>query len=280
MRRSCLFIPANNPGMLQNSSLFNADAIIYDLEDAVSVSEKDSARNLLKNYLKTFTVSAEVIVRINALDSPFFMDDLNEIISDKVDAIMLPKAHIQEIKKLGEILDNLEKVKKINKRIAIVPIIELASSVLEIEEIASLERIDGILLGAEDLSSDMEFERTKSGEEITYPRSKIAYSAAAYKIDAIDTPFTDVKDNEALRKDALMAKRLGLNAKAAIHPNQIAIINEVFSPTAKQIETALRIVMAAKSNKGAFSLDGKMVDKPIVDRSEKLLAKAKKYDLL
>ncbi len=194
---------------------------------------------------------------------------------------MLPKASVKTIKQLIEILKVKEQVNKVDKPIKIIPIIEEASAVLEIEEIVKQERITGLLLGAEDLTKDMEIERTKSGEEIFYPRSKIAYAAKAFNLDAIDTPFTDVFDNEGLKKDCLKAKSLGLNAKAAIHPNQIEIINNSFSPTKDQITYAKKVMLAAESNtSGVFSLDGKMVDKPIIERSKKILEKARKYDLL
>lgn len=281
MRRSLLFIPANNPGMLQSANVYPADGIIFDLEDAVSVDQKDSARNLLKNFLKEFTLTKEVIVRINALDTPFFNADLDAVVSNKLDTIMLPKASVKTIKQLIEILKVKEQVNKVDKSIKIIPIIEEASAVLEIEEIVKQERITALLLGAEDLTKDMEIERTKSGEEIFYPRSKIAYAAKAFNLDAIDTPFTDVFDNEGLKKDCLKAKSLGLNAKAAIHPNQIEIINNSFSPTKDQITYAKKVMLAAESNtSGVFSLDGKMVDKPIIERSKKILEKARKYDLL
>lgn len=280
MRRSLLFIPANNPGMLQNSDLFKADSIIFDLEDAVSAAQKDSARILLRNFLRAFTLEAEVIIRINDLDSPYFMDDLNTVLSNMVNTIMLPKASIKHLKTLDVLLTNLESSKVILNKINIIPIIELASSVLEIEEIVKMPRVDGILLGAEDLSSDMEFERTQAGDEIFYPRVKIAFACKAMQIDAIDTPFTDVHNLDGLYQDTMRAKTLGMNAKSAIHPNQINILNNIFVPTQKQIDNALKIYTAAKSNKGVFSLDGKMVDKPIIERSKKILEKARKFDLL
>jgi len=281
MRRSLLFIPANNPGMLQNATLFSADSVIFDLEDAVSLSDKDSARILLKNFLEKFSFDIEVVVRINGLDTNLFMDDLNEIITEKINTVMVPKARISDLIKLDLILENIEQSKKIYKKIKIIPIIELASSLLEVEEIAKLDRVDGVLLGAEDLASDLEIERTSSGEELLYPRSKIAYACRALKKDAIDTPFTDTLSDEGLTIDSLTAKRLGLNAKAAIHPNQVRFINQVFSPSPKQIEHALRVIKAeTESSKGAFSLDGKMIDKPIIERSKKVIEKAKKYDLI
>lgn len=280
MRRSLLFIPANNPGMLQTSDIFSADSIIFDLEDAVSVSEKDSARILLNNYLNTFKVDYEIIVRINDLDSPYYLNDLELLVSEKIDTIMLPKATLDSTLRLNKILTNIEAKKQLNKKLKVIPLIELAKSVLEVEEIAKAPRVDGLLLGAEDLSSDMEFERTIEGLEIFYPRTKIAYVAKANLIDAIDTPFTDVRNNNGLIADIKRAKGLGFTAKAAIHPNQVSFINEYFTPSKKQIEYALKVEKAAKNNKGAFSLDGKMIDKPIIERNKKILEKARKYGLL
>lgn len=266
--------------MMQNADVFEADGVIFDLEDAVALSEKDSARILLRNFLQEFKLNFEVIVRINALDHINGLLDLEAIVSSSVDAIMLPKADILTVKKLGELLDNFEKARNINKTIKIIPLIELTKSVLQAEEIAALPRVDGILLGAEDLSSDMEVERTKTGDEIFYPRAKIALACRANGIDSIDTPFTDVNDDEGLCNDAKKAKGLGFTGKAAIHPNQIRYINEIFSPTEKQIAWALKVLEAAKQNSGAFSLDGKMIDKPIIERSEKIIEKARRCNLI
>lgn len=285
MRRSLLFIPSNNPAMLQNADVFGSDSVIFDLEDAVNVTEKDNARNLLYYYLKEHTnLNMEVVVRINGLDTPYYKDDLETIVSDNIDAIMLPKARINELKQLDELLTEIETRKSLNKKIKVLPIIELAISVLEVDTIASLPRVDGILLGAEDLSSDLEVERTKQGKEIEYARSRVSMACKAYKIDAIDTPFTDVNDNEGLAKDCQNCKELGMNAKAAIHPNQIDTINDAFLPTQKLITWAKRVMIATEeANKkgiGAFSLDGKMVDKPVIERAMKILKKAEKFNAL
>lgn len=284
MRRSLLFIPGNKPGMVQNCDVFESDAVIFDLEDAVSVQEKDSARTLVSNYLNVFNPNIEVVVRINGLDTPFYQDDLEMIVSDKIDAIMLPKARISELKKLDELLTEYEQKRHLKKKIKIIPIIELCISLIEVDQIAFMNRIDGILLGAEDLSKDLEVERTKSGEEIFFARAKIANACKASKIDAIDTPFTDTLDNEGLRKDASFSKRLGMNAKSAIHPNQIEVINEVYLPTEKEITWALRVEKAKEENFakgiGVFSLDGKMVDKPVIESAEKVIMKAKRYKVI
>ena len=282
MRRSCLFIPASNPGMLQTADVYGFDSVIFDLEDAVILNEKDSARHLLKNYLLVSKLeSKEVMVRINGLDSELGYLDLNEIVSDKIDTVMLPKARLDDLKILNDILSDLEIKNKLTKKIKIVPIIELAISVLEVEEIASMRRVSGILLGAEDLTSDMEVTRSEEGTEILYPRSRIAMACRAMKIEAIDTPYTNVNNLEGLKADSLKAKALGFSAKACIHPNQIETVNEVFSPSPLEITKAQRIVeVYQREKKGAFSLDGKMVDKPIIERSLKVLEKAKKFGLL
>ncbi len=282
MRRSLLFIPGNNPAMLQNADVFGSDSVIFDLEDAVNVVEKDNARNLIHYYLEEHPhLDLEVVVRINGLDTEFYQADLDMIVSDNIDAIMLPKARITYLEELDKLLTKYEEKRNLKKKIKILPIIELAISVLEVDKIASMNRVDGILLGAEDLSSDMEVARTKEGKEIEYARSRVATACKAYQIDAIDTPFTDVTDKEGLYKDCLNAQTLAMNAKAAIHPNQIDTINEVFLPSEKLINWALRVKQASdeasKKGIGVFSLDGKMVDKPVMDRANKILAKAKKF---
>ena len=282
MRRSLLFIPGNNPAMLQNADIFGSDAVIFDLEDAVNVTEKDNARNLIHYYLESHSnLPMEVVIRINGLDTEYYQEDLEKVVCDNIDTIMLPKAKVKEVKELDVILTKIEKERNLKKSIKIIPIIELASSVLQVEEIASLNRVDGILLGAEDLTSDIEVARTKEGKEIEYARCRVAMACKAYQIDAIDTPFTDVNDPNGLRVDALNAQTLAMNAKSAIHPNQIDTINEVFLPTPKLINWAQRVEAASNDalsrGIGVFSLDGKMVDKPVIERAQKILAKARKF---
>jgi citrate lyase subunit beta/citryl-CoA lyase len=285
MRRSLLFMPGNNPAMLQNSDIFDSDAVIYDLEDAVSVTEKDSARILVSQFLKTKSqFPMEVVIRINGLDTEFYMDDLLAVLSNKIDTIMLPKASVKDLILLDEILTKLERERALTKRIHIIPIIELASSVLEIEEIVKQNRVNGVLLGAEDLTSDLDVQRTKQGDEILYPRMRLAIACAAYKIDSIDTPFTDTADEDGLLTDCKKALGLGFTSKSAIHPSQVGVINDIFVPSPEKIKWALRVQSATqeaeKKGLGVFSLDGKMVDKPVIQRANKILEKAKRYHLI
>jgi len=278
-------MPGNNPAMLQNSDVFDSDAVIYDLEDAVSVTEKDSARTLVKEFLtskKSFNM--EVVVRINGLDTDFFMDDLNAVVCDKIDTIMLPKANVATLVELDKILTSIEKQKNLKKTINVIPIIELTASVLEIDDIVKQKRVNGVLLGAEDLTSDLDVQRTKQGDEILYARMRLAVACAAYKIDSIDTPFTDTTDETGLVLDCKKALGLGFTSKSAIHPSQVPFINDIFVPSPDKIKWALRVQSATeeanKKGLGVFSLDGKMVDKPVIDRANKILVKAKRYNLI
>lgn len=273
--------------MLQNADVFEADSVIFDLEDAVNVSEKDSARILLSHYLTMFPYekNMEIIVRINSYDFyDLFTHDLNMLPLDKIDTIMLPKASTSSLKALVSVLEEKEKELNLKKEIKIIALIELAKSLVEVNEIAKEKRVTGLFLGAEDLSLDMSFERTSSGDEILFARSLIVTVARAYNLDAIDTPYTDVSNIYGLNTDALKAKSFGMNAKAAIHPNQINTINRVYSPTKEEINYAKNVIkqaeIAEKEGLGAFSYQGKMVDKPIIKRAENVLKKAKAWNLL
>lgn len=280
MRRSLLFVPGDNPGMLQSAGVYNADSIIIDLEDSISLPNKDSARILVNEFLKDHKLKKEVIVRINSFDSPYYKEDLELLVSDNIDTILLPKANLENTVKLDAMLSKLEHEKKLKKTIKIIPLIEQVASLLEVEEIALLNRVDGILLGAEDLTTDMGVKRTKKGLEIFYPRAKVALACINAGIEAIDTPFTDTRDFIGLEEDCHMSKGLGFKAKSAIHPNHIDIINNVYSPSKEEIVYAIQVLEMAKTNKGAFSINNKMIDKPVIERAKKTIENAKAFGLI
>ncbi|MGB4537790.1 MAG: CoA ester lyase, partial [Bacilli bacterium] len=210
----------------------------------------------------------------------WLLPDLEAVFSDKIDAVILPKADAAACGRLREALLRLEKERRISKSIGIIPLIESARAVLAADSLASLSGVVGLMLGAEDFTADMEIERSKSGEEISYPRARIAIAARANRVIAVDTPFTDVNDEDGLASDAARARALGMSAKAAIHPRQVEIINRVFSPRPAQIEWATRVLEKSKAEKGVFSLDGKMVDQPVIERAKTIIEKAKRYKLL
>ncbi|MCL2322018.1 MAG: CoA ester lyase [Oscillospiraceae bacterium] len=279
INRSFLFIPANNPGMIQNAFIFDADVIIFDLEDAVSFEEKDSARILLREFLKiNKESSSEIIVRINSLETSLGLLDMEEISNLNVDAFLIPKATKRLIKASDEFLN-----KNGNFKIKLIPLIETSFGVETAQEIVkSSNRVNGILLGGEDLATDLGVKRTKKGDEIFYARTKMASLCRAFKINCIDTPFTDVNDFEGLKDDALFSKNLGFTGKACINPRQIEIVNEIFSPSDEEIERSLRILDALENspNKGVFSLDGHMIDAPIISRAKNVVEKAKRLRII
>lgn len=282
MRRSMLFMPGNNAGMLLNADTLGADSIIFDLEDAVSPAEKDSARILVRNAMKYLNYgNCEIIIRINSIDTNFWKADLDEIIPLRPHMIMPPKvcSH-KDIEVVEDYIKKVEKQHGIDTPVSIIALIETALGVENAYEIAaSSERVKAIFLGAEDLTADLRCKRTKKGDEIFYSRERLVIAARAAGIDAYDTPFTDVEDEEGLKKDAEFAKSLGFTGKAAISPRHVMAINEVFSPTVEEIEYAKEVMdiirIAKEQGKGAISLRGKMIDAPIVERARQTLEAAK-----
>lgn len=271
MSRSYLFVPGNTPSMLQNLDVFDSDAIIIDLEDSVTIFDKDAARFLVHNFLSKFRMtSPEIFVRINDVDSPYFLEDIEQLEPLEIQGYVLPKATPESVRLLQE---------QTNKKI--IPIIETPKSVLQMEHIAEKKQVIGLLLGAEDLTKEMGIERTLEGTELMYARSKMVMVCSAYQIDSIDTPYTDKDNEEGIWIDCNHAKSFGFTSKSSIHPNHVSVINQTFSPSALDIKHAMRIIAKAdKEQKGAFSLDGKMIDVPVIERARKVLEKAKKYKLL
>ncbi|AOY74937.1 HpcH/HpaI aldolase/citrate lyase family protein [Clostridium formicaceticum] len=282
LRRTMLFMPGNNPSMLQSAGILGADSIILDLEDAVSITEKDAARILVRNAIKHVDFhGTEVVVRINPLSSGFGLKDAEEIGRVKPDALMVTKATEEDVKAVCETLAKIEAEEGFETgSIKIFPLIETAYGLENIHSIIEAsDRVIGILLGAEDLTADLGIKRTREGEEIFYARSKVAAACRAHKVDAIDTPFADMNDCQGFAKDIHTSKSLGMTGKAAINPRQVDTIHEIFAPSEEEISYAQRVIHAMeeaqKEGKGVFSLDGKMVDAPIIARAENVMKKAK-----
>jgi len=272
--RSVLFIPSNNPGMVQSADLLEADGIIFDLEDAVAINQKDAARKLLEEAFKFFPKNEVTrIVRINPMDSPFFYDDIEMVKQYDVDYILLAKADKKSVRALGRALKGTD--------IKIICLIESAHSVYDLGNILSAhKRVEGMLFGAEDYSLDMQIERTKESDEILVARQNIAITCKALDKFSLDTPFTDVEDFEMLEVDTKKAKAYGFTGKACISPRHVTTVNRIFSPTSVEIDYALEVIdaaeQAAKEGIGVFSLNGKMVDAPIINRAKLTLENARK----
>ena len=282
LRRTRLYVPGNNPSMVQNASVFGADSIILDLEDSIPVSEKDAARILVRNALQFLDFSnTEVTVRVNDSSTPFLGDDLFEIIPAKPDAIIIPKVEsLKELKKLDIQVTIIEKENDMEVgSIKFMPIIETAIGVVNIEEIASGPRVTVISPGGEDLTADLGIERTKEGAELSYIQSRMVVAAAAAKIQIIDTVFVAVNDIDGLIQSTKKAISMGFHGKSCIHPIQIKPIHEAFLPSPEKIAQAKKIVeayeKATRDGTGAITVDGRMIDVPVVIRSQRLLERAR-----
>ena len=286
MRRSLLFLPGNNPNMLINADYLGSDAVIFDLEDAVSPTEKDAARFLVRNTMRYMSLSCEKIVRINSVDTAFWKDDINEILPERPELILLPKvsspSDVLEVDKYMTEIEN--KLGMEVGTVGIMPLIETALGVENSYSIAvSSPRVKALFLGAEDLTADLQCKRTKEGREIEYARTRLVVAARAAGIDVYDTPFTDVNDDEGIQTDAKLAKAFGFSGKASISPRHVEVINSVFSPSVSEINYAYDVLeaieTAKKQGKGAISLNGKTIDAPIVARAQRTIAMAKALGL-
>ena len=287
MLRSMLFLPGNNPNMLINGNCLGADAVIFDLEDAVAPAEKDAARILVRNTMRYMDFgTCGRIVRINSIDTPYWRQDLEQILPYKPDLILLPKTGCAaDILEADRYITELEQKLGIPENtVGLMALIETAMGVENAFSIASAcKRIRALFLGAEDLTADLRCKRTKEGREIEYARTRLVVAARAANIDVFDTPFTDVNDDEGIVVDAELAKALGFSGKASISPRHVEVINRVFSPTMAEIDYAYEVLeaiaLAKRQGKGAIALHGKMIDAPIVNRAKQTVAMAKQLGL-
>ena len=282
MRRSLLFLPGNQPSLLQNGTVLPADALIFDLEDAVAADEKDSGRYLVSSALRHLDFGRrEKIVRING-DAALREKDIWAVVRAGADTIMPPKiAGAALLKEIGELLDEIEKEAGIEAgHTKLMPLLDTAAGIeFAYESALASNRVVALALGGEDLAADIGCSRTREGKELLYSRQRLVIAARAAGIEAIDTPFTDAQDNSGLLADALLAKSLGFSGKLAISPQHLKGIHQAFTPTGAQIAYALEVIKAMeaglRSGLAAVSLRGKMIDKPIVMRAERTIEIAK-----
>ena len=287
LRRTMLFMPGNNPGMLQNAAILGADSVILDLEDAVSLTEKDSARTLVSEAIKFLDFSkVELVVRVNPLDTNYGKKDIDAIGRVKPDSLMIPKATEDQLRTIDKMLSEIENQEGFEEKcIKLIPIIETAYGLENVYNIIkSSDRVSAVLLGAEDLTLDFGIKRTKKGKEILYARNRVSAACRAAKVDAIDTPFTDTNDYDGLAKDTEKAKALGFTGKASINPRQIDTIHQVLAPTDEEIQHSIKVLEARdeafSKGLGVFSLNGKMVDAPVINRAVTTVELAKMLGLI
>ncbi len=278
LRRSMMFVPGNNPGMIQDAHIYGADSIMFDLEDSVAYTEKDSARFLVYNALKTLHFGTkETVVRINDLSNGLGVRDLEAVVRAGVQVVRLPKTDCAQ-----DVIDCEREIARIEAESGIpvgttgmMAAIESARGVLNAAEIArSSTRLIGIALGAEDYVTDLKTTRS-DGIELLFARSMILNAARAAGIAALDTVYSDVNNEEGFLAEATLIKKLGFDGKSVINPRQIEPLHKVFMPSEKDLAKARAVMNAIEEaharGSGVASLNGKMIDKPVVTRAKRLL---------
>ncbi len=264
--------------MLRKAPNAGADVIVFDLEDAVSPTRKDEARDAVRDVLADpeFDPDCEVCVRVNATDDAI-KADLDTLLASpdevRLDSLMLPKASAaDDVRALADRLATW------SVSAPVLALIESARGVLAAPEIAAVPATDALVFGAEDLSADIGATRTAEGTEVLYARERVVVAAAAHDCEAIDTLVTDFQDDEGLREDAERSVRLGYDGKLAIHPAQVGPINEAFTPDESEIEWAEAVLEARREaeaeGRGVFEVDGEMIDAPLIAQARRIRDRA------
>ena len=279
LRRSMLFVPGNNPGMMSDAHIYGSDALMFDLEDSVTLREKDAARLLVYHALKTIHYGdCERVVRVNPLSTPFGKADIEAMVAAGAEVIRLPKTETAQ-----DILDTEAEIERAEKRFGIpvgqtrmVAAIEGALGVVNAYSIASASpRLVAVALGAEDYCANLKTTRSLEASELLYARGAIVVAARAAGIDCIDTVFSDVNNEDGLVRETQAIRHLGFDGKSVINPRQIKPVHRVFTPTHEEIQKARRILAASEEassrGSGVVALDGKMIDRPVVLRAERTL---------
>lgn len=281
LRRSMLFMPGANSAMLSTAFVFKPDSIMFDLEDAVSLREKDAARILVFHALQHPAYRhIETVVRINPLDTPFGLDDLEAAVRGGVDIVRLPKTDsADDVRKLEAEIARIEgECGRVVGSTQLMAAIESASGVVNAVSIATASpRMMGIALAGFDYVMDMQTERG-DGTELFFARCAVLHAARMAKIDAFDVVFPDVNDDAGFLKEVDLIRRLGFNGKSLINPRQIELLHNAYAPTEEEVEHARRVVAAAdraeREGLGVIALNGRMIDAPIVNHARRVIQNA------
>ena len=275
-----LFAPGDDAKKLAKAAQSATDCVILELEDGVALNRKDEARVTVVEALRALDFgNRERVVRVNAIGTPFFREDMLQCVPAKPDAILVPKVETAaDVQHICATLGVIETAHGLLPTPLIV-MIESALGVMNLREIAQADsRLAALIFGAEDLASSIGAKRTCEGNEVFYARSAVVIAAAAYGLQAIDMVFTGINDAAGLAEECNTSRQLGFAGKTLIHPSQIEMANRCFSPTDAEVAHALRIVEAFRAHQvngaGVFALDGKMVDMPVVRQAERVLAMA------
>ena len=277
--RSLLFVPGVRERFIEKAPSASADAICLDLEDSVPPAEKAHAREIVQKIIPTMPRTGYRLgVRVNGLDTGLLEEDLSAVVSEHLDGISLPKCHNPEIlKQVDAYLTFLEKTRGQEPgHVKLFPWIESAEAISKAATILQASpRVVGASLGAEDFANNMGVMRTKSGKEVEYARYTLAVACTASGVLALDTPEMDFRDQEHLEQDAGFARSIGFGGKYCIHPDQVPVVNRIFSPTEEEMEFARKVVAAyeegEKRGLGAVALEGTVIDWPVYTRALAIL---------
>lgn len=283
LKRTGLYASGSTPVNMIQAVFYNEDMLIYDLEDSVPATEKDAARLLVYQMLKEHRPADKyVVIRVNGIYSDYLEDDLQAAVRANPDCIRIPKVeYAREVQAISKRIAEIEAEVGLEVgKIELICNIESYMGVLNAGEIAKADpRVVALAAAAEDLTASLKAQRTKKGLEMFYSRNAILMACRAAGVDALDIVFSDINDEEGLREDTALAKNLGFDGKTVVHPRQIDIVNSYFTPSTKEIKYALRVLAAVEKGKqegkGAVTLDGGMIDKPMELRALTTLAQAK-----
>jgi citrate lyase subunit beta-like protein len=280
-RRALLYMPGDNWKMITKSITLGVDSICMDMEDGTAVNKKAEARATIARALQELDFGAsEKLARINSVGSGWEQDDIEAVLPYHPDGIVIPKVEsFEQIEWASRIIEDAELKNgwQVNS-IGILIGVETAKGILNLKEIAAHPRLDAIIFGGEDFAASIGATRTTDAIELLYARQAVIVACAAYDIQPIDIVTIDYKDLDALKLESEFGARLGFSGKQVIHPNQVPVVQAAFTPSAEAVAYARRIVetfeASQKEGKGAYSLDGKMIDMPLLKNAQKVLARA------
>lgn len=281
-RRALLYMPGDDWKKITKALTLGVDCICMDMEDGVALNRKAEARATIVRALQELNFDAsEKLARINAVGSGLEQDDIRAVLPHRPDGIVIPKVEsLEQIQWGSELIEaaELDNGWPLNSLRMLVGV-ETAKGILNLKEIASHPRLDGIIFGGEDFAASIGAKRSESAVELLYARQAVVTACAVYGLQAIDIVTIDFKDPERARREAEFGAGLGFAGKQIIHPNQVAPVQQAFTPDDEAVAYAARLVKAFESHqregKGAFALDGQMIDMPLVKNAQKVLERAR-----
>jgi citrate lyase beta subunit len=281
-RRALLYMPGDDRHKIEKALTLDVDCICMDMEDGVALNRKSEARRISAAALRELTFGhSEKLARINAAGSGLEMEDLETVLPSRPDGIVVPK--VESLEQIQWVSGKIETAERSHgwpvNSIRMLVGVETAKAILNLKEIASHPRLDGLIFGGEDYAASVGAVRTPEAAELLYARSVVVTACAAFGLQAVDMVTIDFRDLETLRREAAFGAQLGYTGKQVIHPAQVGPVQEAFTPNDDSIEKARRLVEAfeahQKEGKGAFALDGKMIDMPLVKVAQNLLVRAR-----